>query len=90
MSVERVRAFAVRLMSDEEFRGKQAKVSAEAEIEVLLTGYSFSWGLDKNVGVFMGYKLAAGELGKRVGEAFDGMGTGSDSAAVIAGWLGKK
>ena len=43
MSMESARAFIVRLMSDEEFRGKPAKVSAEAEIEVTVTEYSYGW-----------------------------------------------
>ena len=45
MSMERARVFVVRLMSesDEEFRGKLAKVSAEAEIESLVTEYSSGW-----------------------------------------------
>lgn len=43
MSMERARAFAVRLMSDEEFRGKLVNGSAEAEIEVPATEYSSGW-----------------------------------------------
>ena len=91
MSMESARAFVVRLMSDEEFRGKLAKVSAEAEIEALVTEYSFTKEeLEKIVGEFMGHKLADGELEKLIGEAFEGMETGADSVAVISGWLGKK
>ena len=91
MSMESARAFIVRLMSDEEFRGKLAKVSAEAEIETMVAEYSFTKEeLEKIVGEFMGHKLAPGELEKLVGEAFDGMETGADSVKVISGWLGKK
>ena len=91
MSMESARAFIVRLMSDEEFRGKLAKVTAEAEIEALVAEYSFTKEeLEKIVGEFMGHKLAPGELEKLVGEAFDGMETGADSVKVISGWLGKK
>ena len=43
MSKESARAFAVRLMSDEEFRWKPVKGSAEAEIEVPVTEYSSGW-----------------------------------------------
>ena len=91
MSMESARAFIVRLMSDEEFRGKLAKVTSAAEIETLLAEYSFSKeDLEKIVGEFMGHKLAEGELEKLIGEAFDGMETGADSVAVIAGWLKTK
>ena len=91
MSMESARAFVVRLMSDEEFRGKLAKVTSAAEIETLLAEYSFSKeDLEKIVGEFMGHKLAEGELEKLIGEAFDGMETGADSVAVIAGWLKTK
>ena len=91
MSMESARAFVVRLMSDEEFRGKLAKVTAAAEIETLVADYSFSKEeLEKIVGEFMGHKLAEGELEKLIGEAFEGMETGADSVAVIAGWLKTK
>ena len=91
MSMERARAFAVRLMSDEEFRGKLAKVASVAEIETLVAEYSFTKEeLEKSVGEFMGHKLAEGELEKLVGEAFEGMDTGADSVNVIAGWLKQK
>ena len=91
MSMESARAFVVRLMSDEEFRGKLAKVSAEAEIEAMVTEYSFTKEeLEKIVGEFMGHKLAPGELEKLVGEAFEGMETGAGSVAVITAWLAKK
>ena len=91
MSMESARAFVVRLMSDEEFRGKLAKVTAEAEIEDMVKEYSFAKEeLEKIVGEFMGHKLAPGELEKLVGEAFEGMETGADSVAVISGWLSKK
>ena len=69
MSMESARAFVVRLMSDEEFRGKLAKVASVAEIETLVAEYSFSKEeLEKIVGEFMGHKLAEGELEKLVGE----------------------
>ena len=91
MSMESARAFVVRLMSDEEFRGKLAKVGSAAEIETLVAEYSFSKEeLEKIVGEFMGHKLAEGELEKLVGEAFEGMETGTDSVKVIAGWLNQK
>ena len=91
MSMESARAFVVRLMSDEEFRGKLAKVASEAEIDTLVADYSFSKEeLEKIVGEFMGHKLAEGELEKLIGEAFEGMETGADSVSVIAGWLKKK
>lgn len=91
MSMESARAFVVRLMSDEEFRGKLAKVTSVAEIETLVAEYSFSKEeLEKIVGEFMGHKLAEGELEKLVGEAFEGMETGADSVNVIAGWLNQK
>ena len=91
MSMESARAFVVRLMSDEEFRGKLAQVASVAEIETLVAEYSFTKEeLEKIVGEFMGHKLAAGELEKLVGEAFEGMETGADSVKVIAGWLNQK
>ncbi len=91
MSTESARAFVVRLMSDEEFRGKLAKVAAAAEIETLVAEYSFSTEeLEKVVGEFMGHKLAGGELKKLIGEAFEGMETGADSVKVIADWLDQK
>ena len=91
MSMESARAFVVRLMSDEEFRGKLAKVASVAEIETLVAEYSFTKEeLEKIVGEFMGHKLAAGELEKLVGEAVEGMETGADSVKVIAGWLNQK
>ena len=91
MSMESARAFVVRLMSDEEFRGKLAQVASVTEIETLVAEYSFSKEeLEKIVGEFMGHKLAAGELEKLVGEAFEGMETGADSVKVIAGWLNQK
>ena len=91
MSMESARAFVVRLMSDEEFRGKLAKVTSGAEIDSLLAEYSFTKEeLEKIVGEFMGHKLADGELEKLIGEAFEGMETGADSVAVIAGWLNQK
>ena len=91
MSVESARAFVVRLMSDEEFRGKLAKVASAAEIETLVAEYSFSKEeLEKVVGEFMGHKLAEGELNRLIGEAFEGMDTGADSVKVIAGWLDQK
>ncbi len=91
MSMESARAFVVRLMSDEEFRGKLAKVASVAEIETLVAEYSFSKEeLEKIVGEFMGHKLAEGELEKLVGEAFEGMETGADSVKIISGWLNQK
>ena len=91
MSMESARAFVVRLMSDEEFRGKLAKVASAAEIDTLVAEYSFSKEeLEKIVGEFMGHKLAAGELEKLVGEAFEGMETGADAVKVITGWLNQK
>lgn len=89
--MESARAFIVRLMSDEEFRGKLAKVGAASEIDAMVAEYSFTKGeLSKIVGEFMGHKLADGELEKLIGEAFEGMETGTDSVAVIAGWLNQK
>ena len=91
MSMESARAFVVRLMSDEEFRGKLAQVTSAAEIDTLTADYSFTKEeLEKIVGEFMGHKLAPGELEKLVGDAFEGMETGADSVAVITGWLSKK
>ena len=43
MSMGNASAFAVCPMSDEEFRGKPAKVSAEAKIEVPVRKYSSGW-----------------------------------------------
>lgn len=91
MSMESARAFVVRLMSDEEFRGKLAQVTSAAEIDTLTADYSFTKEeLEKIVGEFMGHKLGEGELEKLVGEAFEGMETGAGSVAVIAGWLNQK
>ena len=91
MSMESARAFVVRLMSDEDFRGKLAKVKAAAEIDAMVTEYTFTKEeLAKIVGEFMGHKLADGELEKLIGEAFDGMETGSESVAVITAWLNQK
>ena len=91
MSKESARAFVVRLMSDEEFRGKLAKVTAEAEIDSLVAEYSFTKEeLAKIVGEFMGHKLAEGELEKLIGEAFEGQETGPDSVKVITAWLSRK
>ena len=88
MSMESARAFVVRLMSDEEFRGQLAKVKATAEIDALVTDYSFTKDeLAKIVGEFMGHKLAEGELEKLIGEAFEGQETGPESIAVITAWL---
>ena len=91
MSMESARAFVVRLMSDEEFRGKLAIVKAEAEIDALTADYSFSKEeLAKIVGEFMGHKLAEGELEKLIGEAFEGQETGPETIAVITDWVSKK
>lgn len=91
MSMESARAFVVRLMSDEEFRGSLARVSAEADINSLVAEYSFTKEeLEKIVGEFMGHKLAAGELENLIGEAFEGMETGAGSVAVISAWLNGK
>lgn len=91
MSMESARAFVVRLMSDEEFRGKLAKVTAASEIDSLVAEYSFTKAeLEKIISEFMGHKLAEGELEKLIGEAFDGMETGAGSVAVIADWLNQK
>ena len=88
MSMESARAFVVRLMSDAEFRGQLAKVKAAAEIDALVTDYSFTKDeLAKIVGDFMGHKLAEGELEKLIGEAFEGQETGPESIAVITAWL---
>ena len=91
MSVESARAFVVRLMSDEDFRGQLAKVKTAEEIENLVAEYSFSQDeLAKIVGEFMGHKLEAGELEKLIGEAFEGMETGAESVSVISAWLRTK
>ena len=91
MSMESARAFVVRLMSDEDFRGQLAKVKAAAEIDAMGTEYSFTEEeLAKIVGEFMGRKLEEGELEKLIGEAFEGQETGPDSVQVIAGWLRQK
>ena len=42
MSMESARAFVVRLMSDEDFRGQLAKVKSAAEIDAMVTEYSFT------------------------------------------------
>ena len=91
MSMESARAFVVRLMSDEEFRGKLAKVKSAAEIDALVAEYSFSKEeLAKIVGEFMGHKLAEGELEKLIGEAFEGQETSPEAVSVITDWVGKK
>ena len=91
MSMESARAFVVRLMSDEEFRGKLAKVKAAAEIDELTADYSFNKEeLAKIVGEFMGHKLADGELEKLIGEAFEGQETGPETIAVITAWVSQK
>ena len=91
MSMESARAFVVRLMSDEDFRGKLAKVTAAAEIDALVADYSFTKEeLAKIVGEFMGHKLADGELEKLIGEAFEGQETGPDAVAVITAWVSQK
>ena len=88
MSMESARAFVVRLMSDEEFRGQLAKVKAAAEIDAMVTDYSFTEDeLAKIVGEFMGHKLAEGELEKLIGEAFEGQETGPEAISVITAWL---
>jgi len=91
MSMESARAFVVRLMSDEDFRGKLAKVSAEAEIDTLVAEYSFTKEeLARIVGEFMGHKLAEGELEKLIGEAFEGQETSPEAVKVITAWLDRK
>ena len=91
MSMESARAFVVRLMSDDEFRGKLAQVTSVAEIETLVAEYSFTKEeLEKIVGEFMGHKLAEGELENLVGGAFEGIETGADSVNIITGWLKQK
>ena len=91
MSMECARAFVVRLMSDEEFRGKLAKVTAAAEIDALIADYSFTKDeLAKIVGEFMGHKLADGELEKLIGEAFDGQETSPEAVPVITAWLARR
>ena len=91
MSMESARAFVVRLMSDEEFRGKLAIVKAEAEIDSLVSEYSFTKEeLSRIVGEFMGHKLAEGELDKLIGEAFEGQETSPETVQTIISWLNKK
>ena len=88
MSMESARAFVVRLMSDEDFRGQLAKVKATAEVDELVRDYSFSTEeLSKIVGEFMGHKLAEGELEKLIGEAFEGQETSEEAVRVITDWL---
>ena len=89
--MESARAFVVRLMSDEDFRGQLAKVKSAAEIDAMVTEYSFTKEeLAKIVGEFMGHKLEEGELEKLIGEAFEGMETGAESVSVISGWLNQR
>ena len=91
MSMESARAFIVRLMSDDEFRGQLAKVKAGAEVDSLTAEYSFTKEeLARIVGEFMGHKLAEGELEKLIGEAFEGQEIGSESVAVITAWLNQR
>ena len=91
MSMESARAFIVRLMSDEEFRAKLAKVSAAAEIDALIAEYSFTEeALGKIVGEFMGHKLADGELEKLIGEAFEDQNASPESIGIITAWLKAK
>ena len=91
MSMESARAFIVRLMSDEEFRGKLAKVTAASEIDTLIADYSFTEEeLSKVVGESMGHKLAEGELENLIGEAFEDQHASPESIAVIKAWLQAK
>ena len=91
MSVESARAFVVRLMSDEDFRGRLAQVKIASEIENLVAEYSFTKEeLVKIVGEIMGHKLEPGELEKLIGEAFECMETNPESISVICAWIQTK
>ncbi|MBQ9337447.1 MAG: hypothetical protein IJS14_09145 [Lentisphaeria bacterium] len=81
----------MRMMTDEEFKGKLAKVSAAAEIDKLIAEYSFTEEeLAKIVGEFMGHKLEEGELEKLIGEAFEGQDVSPESIAILKEWLKAK
>ena len=93
MSVESARAFCVRMMSDEDFRGQLAQVKDAAEIDSLVgKEYSFSKAdLGKIIGEFIGHKLEEGELEQLICGFFEEKVEAGNKEVcnVVIGWLNK-